>query len=107
MKGEKGLKKIIEEEIKTEKNPVLKKEMEMRLKKILKYEKTFDILTQECNEHFDEVEAQAKEIFKNNAQLKRVIKKHRVVKNKDQKLKNDYYLFLKHEIARISDKKKF
>jgi hypothetical protein len=84
-----------------------KKFFEMWLKRSAEYEKKFATITKECEENFEQVESEAKEIAKGNIKLQSYMGKYEAEENKTQKLKNEYYLLLKYEVTKISGKGKF
>lgn len=84
-----------------------KKFFEMWLKRSAEYDKKFAIITEECNAKFDEVEAQARAIAEKNIKLKSYMTKYDLEEDKNQKIKNEYYLLLKYEITKITGKGKF
>lgn len=115
--------KLILEKLEIENTIFNKKQFfEMWLKRSADYEQKFAIINAECNEKFDEVEAQAKEIALGNIRLKSYMDKydkeeHLEDKNKDrgfddflsyrQRIKVEYYLLLKYEITKLTGKGKF
>lgn len=100
--------KLILEKLEIENTIFNKKQFfEMWLKRSSEYEQKFAMITAECNEKFDEVEAEAKEIALTNIKLKSYMDKYEAEENKDQRIKNEYYLLLKYEITKITGKGKF
>lgn len=100
--------KLILEKLEIENTIFNKKQFfEMWLKRSAEYEQKFALITEECNEKFDEVEAEAKEIALTNIKLKSYMEKYDAEENKDQRIKNEYYLLLKYEITKITGKGKF
>ena len=84
-----------------------KKFFEMWLKRSSEYENKFAAITKDCEDNFDKVESEAKEIAKGNIKLQSYMGKYEAEENKTQKLKNEYYLLLKYEVTKISGKGKF
>lgn len=82
---------------------------EMWLGRSVEYDKTFAILTEECNRNFAQVEAEAQKLAEGNIKLRSFITKYGLEKeeNKTQKMKNEYFLLLKYEITKITGKGKF
>jgi len=80
-----------------------KKFFEMWLKRSVEYAEKFAKITQECNEKFDETETQAKEIALKDIRLKSYMAKYDAEPNKNQKIKNEYYLLLKYEISKVKN----
>lgn len=100
--------KLILEKLEIENTIFNKKQFfEMWLKRSADYEQKFAMITAECNEKFDEVEAQAKEIALGNIRLKSYMDKYDKEENKEQRIKNEYYLLLKYEITKLTGKGKF
>ena len=84
-----------------------KKFFEMWLSRSTEYDRKFAIITKECNDTFDELQAEARELAENNLQLKSYMDKYDKEENTDQKTKNEYYLLLKYQVSRIKGKGKF
>ncbi len=100
--------KLILEKLEIQSSSFNKKQFfEMWLKRSADYQQKFAMITAECNEKFDEVEAQAKEIALGNIKLKSYMDKYDKEENKEQRIKNEYYLLLKYEITKLTGKGKF
>ena len=100
--------KLILEKLEIENTIFNKKQFfEMWLKRSSEYEQKFAMITKECEEKFDETEAEAKELALTNIKLKSYMEKYDKEENKDQRIKNEYYLLLKYEITKIKGKGKF
>ena len=84
-----------------------KKFFEMWLQRSSDYDKKFALLNKECEEKFDEVEAEAKAIALTNIDLQSKMNKYDLEPNKDVKMKTEYYLLLKYEVGKITGKGKF
>lgn len=84
-----------------------KKFFEHWLSRSAEYGKKFAIITKECEGKFEEVEAEARVIAEGNIKLKSYMTKWDAEENKDQKMKNEYYLLLKYEVGKIIGKGKF
>jgi len=80
-----------------------KKFFEMWLQRSIEYAEKFAKVTFECNEKFDEAEAKAKEIALKDIRLKSYMAKYDAEENKNQKIKNEYYLLLKYEIGKVKN----
>lgn len=84
-----------------------KKFFEMWLNRSSEYEKKFALITKECEEKFVELEAEARVVAETNAILKSYMTKFDAEENKDQRIKNEYYLLLKYEVGKITKKGQF
>lgn len=69
------------------------------LKRSSDYEKEFEKVSKECNEHFENIFIQAKELAKKQVRLASTIQKWEADENKkDQENKNLFYLTIKSEV---------
>lgn len=97
--------KLIIEKLETENATFDKKKFfEMWLKRSKEYDEKFEKITKECEEEFDITLDKAKEISKNNIKLKTYIENFEKQENPEQKLKNEFYLFLKYEVSKVTGK---
>jgi len=62
------------------------------------YEIKFDEYMRECNDNFDRVIKEAKKVSERNLRLKGAMQNYKN-ENDDERLKVDYYLYLKQEVA--------
>lgn len=100
--------KLIIEKLENSNNIFEKKKFfEMWLSRSTEYDRKFALITKECNEKFDELESVARALAENNIQLKSFMNKYDSEENKDQKVKNEYYLLLKYQVAKIKGKGSF
>ena len=81
-----------------------KKFFEMWLSRGKEYDDKFNILSKDCNDNFDEVQNKAKELAEKNAKLKSHIEKFEKEENPSQRLKNEYYLLIKYEVYKATEK---
>lgn len=97
--------KLIIEKLETENATFDKKKFfEMWLKRSKEYDEKFEKITKECEEEFHITLDKAKEISKNNIKLKTYIENFEKQENPEQKLKNEFYLFLKYEVSKVTGK---
>ena len=68
------------------------------------YDDKFNILSKDCNDNFDEVQNKAKELAEKNVKLKSHIEKYEKEENPSQRLKNEYYLLIKYEVYKATEK---
>ena len=80
---------------------------EMWLGRSIDWDKKFAIVTKECNENFEKLIVQAKELSGKDIALNSYITKYEDEKNPDQRKKNDFYLLLKYQVGKITGKGKF
>lgn len=83
-----------------------KKFFEHWLGRSAEYEKKFALITKECEEKFEEVQAEARVYAEGNIKLKSYMTKYDAEQTPDQKMKNEYYLLLKYEVSKITGKGK-
>jgi hypothetical protein len=81
-----------------------KKFFEMWLSRGKEYDDKFNILSKDCNDNFDEVQNKAKELAEKNVKLKSHIEKFEKEENPSQRLKNEYYLLIKYEVYKATEK---
>lgn len=81
-----------------------KKFFEHWLRRKSEYDKKFELITDECNKNFDDMQSKAKKIAEKNIKFKSFIDRFEKEENVTQALKNEYYLMIKYEISRIEGK---
>jgi len=68
------------------------------------YDEKYELVLKDCNENFDKVEAEAKELAKHDLKLLSYMTKYEQDENKNEKTKCEYYLLLKHNVIQITGK---
>jgi hypothetical protein len=78
---------------------------EMWLQRSNDYDKKFAMITQECNDKFDETYAKFKELAKTNIILTSFVQKYEAEPDKNQRIKNEFYALIKFEVMKATKSK--
>jgi hypothetical protein len=71
------------------------------------YDEKYEMVLKDCNENFDEIEKEAKELAKTDLKLLSYITKYEQDENKNEKTKLEYYLLLKYNVIQLTGKGNF
>lgn len=79
-----------------------KKVFETWLMRTKQYEEKYDAITKDCEANYDSIFEKFKEVAKDNAMLKTQLERYEK-EEKTQRLKNEFYLFAKHEVEKSEE----
>jgi len=98
--------KLILEKLETENRIESQKGFfEMWLTRSRDYDAKFAMISNECNEKFDETYAKFKEIAESNIILKSFVAKYDAEPEKTQRIKNEFYALIKYEVMKATNSK--